>query len=129
MKTTEVVAALIWRGDKFLICRRPEHKVRALLWEFAGGKVERGESREEALIRECREELDLCVEPERVFAEVTHPYPDLTVHLTLFSCKAEGEPRLLEHAEMRWIAASEIPMYEFCPADKQILEQLQADFH
>ncbi len=125
MKITEVVAALVWRGEKFLICRRPENKARALLWEFPGGKVERGESKEEALVRECREELDLPVQPVRVFAEVTHTYPDLTVHLTLFSCTADGEPRMLEHAALAWITASEIPMYAFCPADTQILNLLQ----
>ena len=54
---TEVVAALIWEGEKFMICQRPAHKARGLLWEFAGGKVEPGETKQQALIRECREEL------------------------------------------------------------------------
>lgn len=121
---TEVVAALIWRGDTFLICRRPANKARALLWEFVGGKVEPGESREAALKRECREELDIALEVGEVYAEVTHTYPDLTVHLTLFSCTTADEPRLLEHADMKWITAEEIPMYEFCPADEQILLRL-----
>ncbi len=129
MKATEVVAALIWRGNTFLICRRPEHKARALLWEFVGGKVEAGETKEAALRRECREELGIGVAVGEVYAEVRHVYPDLTVHLTLFHCTTQDEPQLLEHADMKWITASEIPMYEFCPADKQILEQLQADFH
>ena len=82
---TEVVAALIWEGSRFLICQRPRHKARGSLWEFVGGKVEPGESKEEALIRECREELSITVQPGEVFMEVTHTYPDLTVHLTLLN--------------------------------------------
>ena len=81
---TEVVAALIWEGETFLICQRPAHKARGLLWEFVGGKVEPGETREEALVRECREELDIRVAVGEPFMEVIHAYPDLTVHLTLF---------------------------------------------
>ena len=120
-----MVAALIWRGERFLICQRPKNKARALLWEFVGGKVEAGETKEAALIRECREELDITVTVGDVFAEVTHEYPDLAVHLTLFSCGiAEGEPKRLEHADMRWILPSEIPAYEFCPADEVILQKL-----
>ena len=90
---TEVVAALIWDGDRFLACQRPAHKARGLLWEFVGGKVEPGETREQALIRECREELDVTVSVGEVFLEVTRAYPDLTVHLTLFHAAiARGTP-------------------------------------
>lgn len=121
----EVVAALIWRGEKFLACRRPENKARALLWEFVGGKVERGETGEEALVRECREELNITVSPQKIFAEVTHEYPDVTVHLTLYECTiAAGEPQKLEHSDLLWITPAEIPQYEFCPADKEILKKL-----
>ena len=81
---TEVVAALIWDQDKFMICQRPAHKARGLLWEFVGGKVEPGETKEQALIRECREELAITLNVGKVFMDVTHEYPDLTVHLTLF---------------------------------------------
>ena len=124
---TQVVAALIWAEDKFLICQRPAHKARGLLWEFVGGKVEPGESREQALIRECREELALTVNVGQVFMEVTHAYPDLTVHLTLFHASiAEGTPQLLEHNDIRWITPAEIPQYEFCPADQAILARLMA---
>ena len=82
--TTQVVAALIWRGGKFLICQRPAHKARGLLWEFVGGKVEPGETKQQALVRECREELGIETAVGDVFMEVTHTYPDITVHLTLF---------------------------------------------
>ena len=125
MKITEVVAALIWNGDKFMICQRPAHKARGLLWEFVGGKVEPGETKEQALIRECREELAVTLSVVDVFMDVIHEYPDLTVHLTLFNAIiAEGEPQMLEHNDIRWITSSEISNYEFCPADKEILDTI-----
>ena len=123
---TQVVAALIWQGDRFLICRRPAHKARGLLWEFVGGKVEPGETKQQALIRECREELAVTVDVGEQFMELTHVYPDLTVHLTLFHASiTEGTPQLLEHSEIRWIRVSEIDDYEFCPADEEILRHLK----
>lgn len=119
---TEVVAALIWADGKFLICQRPAHKARGLLWEFVGGKVEPGETMEAALIRECREELDITVEVQDIFTQVIHEYPDILIRLTLFHCRiAEGQPKLLEHNDLTWILPSEIPNYTFCPADKDIL--------
>ena len=125
---TDVAAALIWRGDRFLICQRPAHKARGLLWEFVGGKVEPGETKEEALVRECREELDITVSPGDVFMELIHEYPDLTVRLTLFNAAiAAGEPKLLEHNAMAWITVAEIPKYDFCPADAEILKRLMAE--
>ena len=121
----EVVAALIWRDGKFLICQRPANKKRALMWEFVGGKVEVGETKEQALIRECQEELALKVTPGNVFCEVTHVYPDVTVHLTLFNAVADGEPQMLEHNDMKLITTSQIDNYEFCPADTVILEKIK----
>ena len=122
----EVVAALIWQGNKFMICQRPAHKARGLLWEFVGGKVELGETKEQALIRECREELAVTLSVGDVFMEVTHEYPDITVHLTLFNATiAEGEPQKLEHNDIRWITPSKIPNDDFCPADKEILVKIQ----
>ena len=104
----EVVAALIWDGDRFMACQRPANKARALLWEFVGGKVEADETKEEALIRECREELDVTVVVEDIFMEVTHEYPDLTVHLTLFNAKiADGVPKKLEHNDIQWLTVQE----------------------
>ena len=122
---TEVAAALIWDGDKFMICQRPAHKARGLLWEFVGGKVEPGETREQALIRECREELAVTVSVGEMFMDVIHEYPDLLVHLTLFNAViAEGIPQKLEHNDIRWITVDEIPSYDFCPADEEILRRL-----
>ena len=126
---TEVVAALIWDGDKFMICQRPAHKARGLLWEFVGGKVEPGETKEQALIRECQEELAVTLEVGEVFMDVVHEYPDLTVHLTLFHARiAEGVPQKLEHNDIRWIAVDEIDGDAFCPADEEILERLKQGF-
>lgn len=125
---TEVVAALIWEGDRFLIGQRPEHKARGLLWEFVGGKTEPGESKEQALIRECREELDVEIQVGDVFLEVTHEYTDLTVHLTLFHASiVRGIPQKLEHQELRWITPEEIENYAFCPADQVILDKLRRE--
>ena len=126
---TEVVAALIWDKDKFMICQRPAHKVRGLLWEFVGGKVEPGETKEQALIRECQEELAVTLSIGDVFMDVVHEYPDLTIHLTLFSATiAEGVPQKLEHNDIKWIAPSEISNYEFCPADVEILKKITEVF-
>ena len=122
----DVVAALIWEGDRFLACQRPAHKARGLLWEFVGGKVEPGETAEQALIRECREELDVTVAPRDVFMEVIHEYPDLTVRLILFNAViAAGTPKLLEHNDLRWITVNEIDTLNFCPADEEILKKLK----
>ena len=121
----EVVAALIWKNNKFMICQRPANKARGLLWEFVGGKVESGETKEQALIRECKEELDILLSVGDVFMDVVHEYPDLTVHLTLFcAIIAEGEPQKLEHNDIKWITPSEISNYEFCPADEEILAKI-----
>ena len=121
----EVVAALIWDNDKFMICQRPAHKARALLWEFVGGKVEPGETKEQALIRECQEELGVTIKPLDVFMEVVHEYPDLTVHLILYNAViTKGTIQLIEHNDAKWITVEEIPQYTFCPADKDILARL-----
>ena len=126
---TQVVAALIRDENKFMICQRPAHKTRGLLWEFVGGKVEKGESKQQALIRECREELAVTVSVGDVFIEVIHEYPDMTVDLTLFSCEiAEGEPKMLEHNDIRWITPEEIDGFDFCPADAEILERIKSEW-
>ena len=129
MNIVEVVAALIRDGDRFMICQRPEGKKRALLWEFVGGKVESGETKEAALIRECMEELAVTVAPQEIFMDVTHEYPDITVHLTLFNAViTEGVPQKLEHNDIRFITVDEIPQYDFCPADVEILAKIKETF-
>ncbi|MBR4395792.1 MAG: (deoxy)nucleoside triphosphate pyrophosphohydrolase [Eubacteriaceae bacterium] len=122
---TEVAAALIWQGNRFLICRRPDNKARAMLWEFVGGKLEAGESGAEALRREVKEELDIEISVGDIFAEVIHEYPDITVHLTLYNAAIiNGAPRMLEHSAMAWVTPDEAVDYEFCPADDEIIAML-----
>lgn len=126
----EVVAALIWQNDKFMICQRPANKARALLWEFVGGKVEISETKEQALVRECQEELAITLSVESEFMDVIHEYPDIKVHLTLFHASIkEGEPKLMEHNDIRWITPDEIPQFEFCPADTEILKRIQGGLY
>ena len=122
---TDVVAALIWKDNKFLICQRPAHKKRGLLWEFAGGKTEPGETREDALKRELMEELKLEVEIGDVFMELVHEYPDITVNLILYNCTALNEPEKIEHNDLKWIHPSEIESFDFCPTDTDILAKIK----
>lgn len=122
---TEVVAALIWDGERLLACQRPAHKARGLLWEFVGGKVEAGETHTQALIRECREELGITIRVDSLF-KLTHEYPDLTVHLSLYHAAiVSGTPQKLEHNDIRWITIHEIDTLAFCPADEAILKALK----
>lgn len=120
----EVVAALICREGRLMICQRPEEKAQALLWELAGGKVEPGETKEHALAREFREELGVELKVGSAYMEVTHPYEQGTIHLTVFSAEiASGEPKLLEHRDLRWVSAEELEQYTFCPADVPVLQR------
>lgn len=126
MNIVEVVAALIWNGEKFMICQRPANKKRGLLWEFVGGKVEKGESKEQALIRECKEELDIEIAVDSGFISTKHTYPDITINLTVFNSRiVSGRPILLEHNDLKWITKNEIQKYNFCPADEVILEKIK----
>ena len=121
----EVVAALVWRDENFMICQRPSHKARGLLREFVGGKVELGETKEQALIREYQEELAGRTSVDDIFMDVIHKYPDLTVHLTLFNATLfDSAPQRLEHNDIKWITTSEISNYEFCSADEEILKKI-----
>ncbi|HCU55950.1 MAG TPA: 8-oxo-dGTP diphosphatase MutT [Clostridiales bacterium] len=125
MQRREVVAALIWQQGKFMICQRPEGKARAGLWEFVGGKAEAGETLEEALIRECQEEIGVTVQVGAPYMDVLYDYPDIPVHLTLFHAEVkEGTPTPMEHNAIAWITPKEIAHYPFCPADIPIIERL-----
>ena len=127
--TVAVAAARICQGGRFLIGQRPAHKARGLLWEFVGGKVEPGATMTDALIRECREALDITVNVGEINTQVIHEYPDIQIRLTLFHCTvAAGTPKLLEHNDLRWIHPSQIPEFDFCPADVDILEKIKQDF-
>ena len=125
-KPVDVVAALIWEKDKFLICQRPADKARGLLWEFVGGKVEPGETLQQALVRECAEELAITVDVGDPFMEVVHDYPDMLIRLTLFHCTIPtGRPQALEHNDIRWIHPSQTDDFDFCPADTDILKEIK----
>ena len=125
-KPIDVVAALIWEKDKFLICQRPANKARGLLWEFVGGKVEEGETLQQALMRECAEELAITVDVGKQFMQVVHQYPDILIRLTLFHCTIpSGYPQALEHNALEWIHPSQTDSYEFCPADTDILAEIK----
>ncbi len=125
-KALEVVAALIRREDRFLACQRPPDKANALLWEFPGGKIEKGESGAEALLRECREELGVQIRVIAPLMDVTHDYGERIVHLTLYESEiAAGEVQRLEHSDIRWITLEEIDQYDFCPADRAFCAELK----
>lgn len=125
-KPVDVVAALIWEKDKFLICQRPENKTRGLLWEFVGGKVEPRETKQQALVRECMEELAVNIKVGSQFMEVIHEYPDMLIRLTLFHCTIpEGFPQALEHNDLAWIHPNQADNYSFCPADTDILKEIK----
>ena len=127
-KQIEVVAALLWQGDRFLLCQRPEQKARGMQWEFVGGKVEPGEAKQQALIRECREELDIALSVGEEFMQIIHSYPDITIHLTVFHCSIPGgTPKLLEHRAMHWVTPEEAEEFDLCPADREILKQIQKE--
>lgn len=129
-KRMEVVAAIIEKDGKILICRRAENKTRALKWEFPGGKIEPGETPEQAVLRECREELDvdLCVKGE--FMRVLHSYPDIEIQLTVFRTAIIGsDPRCIEHKEIRFVYPSELADFELCPADITVAEKIISEAH
>ena len=124
----DVVAALIRDGERFLICKRPAHKARALMWECPGGKVEAGERPRDALIRECMEELDVTLDVGELYMQVTHEYPDIQIRLSLYEAViASGELRGKEHEALCWILPREIPDYEFCPADVDIIHRIRRE--
>ncbi|MGN0977437.1 MAG: NUDIX domain-containing protein, partial [Faecousia sp.] len=125
-KAVEVVAALIWEKDKFLICQRPENKARGMLWEFVGGKSEPGETLQQALVRECAEELAITVEVGAPFMQEYYEYPDILIHLTLFHCViSTGQPQALEHNALRWIHPNQTGDFEFCPADAVMIKEIK----
>jgi 8-oxo-dGTP diphosphatase len=119
----EVTAAIIHNEGKILICQRPRGKRCEMLWEFPGGKIEDGETSEECLIRECREELGITIVPEKMIQEVKYDYPDVSVNIRFYMCKfVDGEPTCLEHNDIQWLTLEEILNLPLCPADKKMLK-------
>ena len=124
----EVVGAIIKDGDRYLVGQRAANKAQGGLWEFMGGKIEPGETPEQALARECREELDLEIENERIIDSVVHEYPEKTIRLTLIECtpKSGSIPKPLEHQDIRWVSISDMVNMPFCPADRDLLPVLSS---
>lgn len=121
-----VVAGLIHRGTQLLLCQRPAHKARPLKWEFPGGKIEPGETPQEALIRECREELRIEIRPLESVTQLQWQYDDVTVSLSLWEAViVEGEPQLLEHQAMQWLPLEELDNLPLCPADEKMLPDIR----
>lgn len=126
MKSIAVVGGIIHRDGKYLLGRRPLDKTQGGCWEFIGGKIEPGETPEQALARECLEEIALPIRGQRIRTSVTHTYPEKTIHLTLIDCEPEpgAEPQALEHEEIGWYKPEEMAGLDFCPADRELLPVL-----
>ena len=124
-RIVEVVGAIIKDGDRYLVGQRAANKAQGGLWEFMGGKIEPGETPEQALARECREELDLEIEDEHIIDSVIHDYPEKTIRLTLISCspKSGSVPKALEHQQIRWVTRSEMDALDFAPADRELIRK------
>lgn len=124
----EVVGAIIRDGDRYLVGQRAANKSQGGLWEFMGGKIEPGETPEQALARECREELSLGIENAHIIDSVVHEYPEKTIRLTLISCspKSGSIPKTLEHQQIRWVTRAEMDELDFAPADRDLIQKVFA---
>ncbi len=124
----EVVAAVIRRGNKILICQRPQGKNLAGYWEFPGGKVEAGESKQSAIGRECMEELGVSLLVGGEICAISHDYATYSVNITFFECTLmSGEPVAKEHSGIQWVKAGEIKNFSFCPADGALIKKLSEE--
>lgn len=126
-KRVKVVGALIWNDkNEFLICQRSPEKKRGLLWEFVGGKVETNETNEEALKRECKEELNADINVNSLFSKTDFNYPDINIELIIYNCNLVSKDfSLLEHKDAKWITPSLINKFSFCPADEPVLKLIK----
>ena len=128
-KKLAIVAAFIRKDNKFLICQRPANKARALLWEFVGGKVEKGETNQQALIRECQEELAIQIKVGDLFYTINHEYDDIDITLYIYHAQiVDGIITRLEHNDIQWITSSEIDNFTFCPADIEVLDYIKKNY-
>ena len=122
----DVVGAIIKDGDRYLVGQRPANKAQGGMWEFMGGKIEPGETPDQALVRECREELALEIEGGRIIDSVVHEYPEKTIRLILIECRPkEGSaPKALEHQQIRWVTPAEMAALDFAPADRELIDRI-----
>lgn len=119
---TEVTAAVIKKDGKILICRRPANKSCALLWEFPGGKQEPGETLEQALARECLEELNINISVKEKLHETVYEYPGRKLRLHFFAAEIDsGTIMRKEHSEIKWVLPQEMKQHEFCPSDTEFI--------
>lgn len=126
-KSIEVVAAVLASGGKVLATARGYGAFKGF-WEFPGGKVELGETLEEALARELREELAIEVAVGPLIGTVDYEYPEFFIRLHCFDCKIlRGEPKLLEHAAARWLSRRDLPALNWLPADVEIVKKLAGE--
>ena len=122
----EVSAALVIRDGRILITQRHADAHLGGLWEFPGGKLEAGETFEQCLVREIREELGVEIAVGEMFEEVAHRYPEKSVHLKFFICRVvSGEPQPLDCAAVKWVKQTELADFEFPAADLRLLEKLK----
>ena len=121
-----VSAAIIKNSDnEILICQRGPGGSCQFLWEFPGGKIESGESPEECLIRECREELDIDISVQKLFAQSTHSYPETDIEFMFFCARLEkGVPTPSVHNSIKWVSPDMLEKYNFCPADVYVVKKL-----
>ena len=125
MKTIEVVAAIIKDKDTILATRRGYGEF-VNMWEFPGGKVEAGETSEEALIREIREELSITISVDQFVTTVDYDYPNFHLTMHCFLCtQVNGTLTLNEHNDAKWIHSSELNELNWLPADLEILQELK----
>ena len=123
----DVSAALVFHDGKLLIAQRHAQSHLGGLWEFPGGKREADETFEQCLVREIREELGVEIVVGELFQEITHDYPEKSVHLKFFICQLlSGEPQPLDCAAVRWVKKTELAAYEFPAADAQLIEKLKS---
>jgi mutator protein MutT len=123
----EVSAALIFREGKLLVTQRHADAHLGGLWEFPGGKREPGETFEQCLVREIREELGVDIAVGKLFEEIRHDYAEKSVHLKFFICQLlSGEPRPLDCAAVKWVEKRELADFEFPAADMLLLEKLKS---
>ena len=126
---TQVVAALIRQNNRFLICRRPPHKTRGLLWEFVGGKVEKGETNQQALKREIMEEMRADIKVGDFLTTVEYDYPQFHLIMHCYLCElAGGKIDLLEHLDAKWLHIKELDNMKWCPADVQTVDAIKSYF-